>query len=272
VRQLAGGDGVGGTEQGPERAGTRSSAVLWTEFGALIGIFGAAVSVAAFVLPTGSIANKLLLAMLAVSLSALVWRGITLWWRGRMDLLFLLLTLSTFGLVVWYSALVVGQRNSTIDTLRVQDSGQSGGASRIPITSPPSPSPSSDPTWVAFRNGQNVTLADGQTIDFDTGSVGNANTVGLDVGLDERANQLWVPSERTRLALLDTSGMHTSSRCTAVPPSQWSNMIRGVYDLTTGRDICVVTSESRSAIITIDRVPDSIVNTLTFHYTVWERH
>jgi len=263
---------VNSTEQGPEGAGTRSSAKLWTEFGTLIGIFGAVVSVVAFVLPTGSMANKLLLAILAVSLSALVWRATTLWWRGRMDLLFLLLTVSTFGLVVWYSALVVGQHNSTIATLRVQDSGQPGGAPHGPITSTPGPPLSGDPTWVAFRNGQNVTLAGSQTIDFDTGSVGNANTVGIDMGLDERANQLWVPTEKTRLALLDTSGEHTSSRCTAVPPSQWSNMIRDVYDLAPDRDICVVTSESRNTIITIDRVPDSIVNTLTFNYTVWERH
>lgn len=260
------------TELEPDSASTRSSAKLWTEFGALIGIFGAAFSVAAFVLPTGSIAQKLLLAVLAVSLSALTWRGITLWWRGRIDPLFVLLTLVTFGLVVWYSALVVGERNSTIAALRVQVSGQPSGSTHPPSTSTPGTPPSGDPTWVEFRNGQNITLNDGQTIDFDTGSVGNAYTVGIDMGLDERANQLWVPTEKTRIALLNTAGNHTSSRCTAVPPTQWGNMIRGVYELTAGREICVVTSESRNAIITIDRVPDSIVTTLTIHYTVWERH
>lgn len=245
---------MGGARQQPS-AGGRSAARLWTEFGALIGIFGAAFSVAAFVRPTGSIAQKILLAVLMVSLSALVWRGITLWLHRRVDPLFVFLTVSTLGLVVWYSALVVGTTTG-------------GGR---PSRSAPQTSSLGNLGWMEVRSGQDFTLADGQTIDFDSGTVGDVNAAGIDMGLDERADQLWVPNETTRLALLDASGAHTADRCATLPPDQWENMIRGVYGLAVGRDICLATSERRNVIITLDRIPDSIVNTLTFHYTVWER-
>ncbi|GAB2998300.1 hypothetical protein GCM10027184_62270 [Saccharothrix stipae] len=82
------------------------------------GIFGAAFSVAAFLLPAGDLGRKLVLAVLLASLSALLWRGVVAFARGRLDPVFAALTAASLGLVTWYAVLAVGERDRQLDALR----------------------------------------------------------------------------------------------------------------------------------------------------------
>ncbi|GAA4670475.1 helix-turn-helix domain-containing protein [Phytohabitans rumicis] len=139
-------------------------------------------------------------------------------------------------------------------------------------TSPPLGGQGSE--WVKVNSGENVTLADEQAIDFETGTVGSWNdkNPGFDVGLTQRADRLVAPAQPASLALLDAPGEESADRCTTTPPDRWDSNIHGFHKVKAGANICVTTGERRCVMITVDRPPDSVVAVLTFHYTTWERH
>lgn len=151
-----------------------------------------------------------------------------------------------------------------------------GAASQTSLLRPPASTPGSG--WVRMGGAANVTLGEYQTFDLDKGTFGEydsswpgtGNLPGMDVSLSDYGRRLGAVRKPTMVALLDTSGTHDPNRCTA-RSTRFSDAIKNDAYSFTGRDICVAIDGERLAILTIDTGADPVRQSLTFHYTIWQR-
>jgi hypothetical protein len=147
-----------------------------------------------------------------------------------------------------------------------------------PLATTSAAAPAGGSGWVQIRQGANVTLVDFQAIDLDTGGTGEyditsggaGNRPGLDIGLSHGATRLSAVRHPAKLAILDRRGAATVDRC--ISATGWTFTIVNLPDaVAIGTDICVTTDTYAAAMITVDRPPNAVETTLTFHYTVWAR-
>ncbi|MET8229598.1 hypothetical protein ABZS77_02830 [Micromonospora sp. NPDC005298] len=124
------------------------------------------------------------------------------------------------------------------------------------------------PDWVQVRTGERLVLADGQTFDLDTGSVGGEDAPEGDLLLSQRADRLGA-REPGELAVVLPGLRHDVRRC--LDATNWDGTIDGFHDLRRGTELCVRTVVGACAMITIEEPPDVVTRVFTFRYTLWER-
>lgn len=135
------------------------------------------------------------------------------------------------------------------------------------------PADTTYPGWVLLHRERGVSLADAQVIDLETGDVGweNDGTTGNDLRLARAADRMITTPPLGRVKVLDSAGAENPERCATHGAEGWDGTIDGLKLLTPGRNICLSTTQSAYAILTVVRPPDDAVAVLSFHYSLWKR-
>ena len=143
---------------------------------------------------------------------------------------------------------------------------QGSGGGRAPETV--AASATAQPAREVFR-GKVPALLDTDGIDLDKGRVVGQVTTGVDVTPWGQGNHLVVKSG-AMLAMLAAPGSESYERCAAVPAKSKVTMVKGLYDMSAPRNLCVWTQEGRVAMLTLDETPSTRTGTIALHYVVWE--
>jgi len=104
-------------------------------------------------------------------------------------------------------------------------------------------------------------------IDLDTNNRADQEAPGVDISPAATSTHLNAMANRVTFTVLPAAGAEERQRC--VKAVDWMRQIPNIYDLTEGRNICVITDEGRFSMLTITKRATAATGTMNFHYTTW---
>lgn len=116
-------------------------------------------------------------------------------------------------------------------------------------------------------SGQIENLRGVEGIDLDTNTRADQEAPGVDISPAATATHLNAMANRVTFTVLPEPGPETRERC--VKAVDWMRQIPGIYDLTEGRNICVITDEGRFSMLTLTKRSSAASPVMNFHYTTW---
>jgi hypothetical protein len=123
------------------------------------------------------------------------------------------------------------------------------------------------PAVAVHASGQIDNLRGVEGIDLDTNGRADQEAPGVDISPAATATHLNAMANRVTFTVLPEHGAETRERC--VKAVDWMRQIPNIYDLTEGRNICVITDENRFSMLTITRRSSAASPIMNFHYTTW---
>jgi hypothetical protein len=104
-------------------------------------------------------------------------------------------------------------------------------------------------------------------IDLDTNNRADQEASGIDVSPAATATHLNAMANKVTFTVLPEPGAETRDRC--VKAVDWMRQIPNIYDLSEGRQICVITDENRFSMLTLTKRSSAASPTMNFRYTTW---
>lgn len=123
------------------------------------------------------------------------------------------------------------------------------------------------PTTPIHASGQVENLRGVEGIDLDTNGRADQEAPGVDISPAATATHLNAMANKVVFTVLPEPGTETRDRC--VKAVDWMRQIPNIYDLTEGRNICVITDEGRFSMLTITKRSSAATPVMNFHYTTW---
>lgn len=105
-------------------------------------------------------------------------------------------------------------------------------------------------------------------VDLDTGTRADQLAPGVDISPAATSTHLNAMANRVTFTVLPEPGAEARERC--VKAVDWMRQIPNLYDLTEGRQICVMTDENRFSMLTLTKRPSAASPVLNFRYTTWK--
>jgi hypothetical protein len=124
------------------------------------------------------------------------------------------------------------------------------------------------PVDTVHASGQVDDLRGVEGLDLDTGTRADQLAPGVDISPAATATHLNAMANRVTFTVLPEPGAETRERC--VKAVDWMRQIPGLYDLTEGRQICVMTDENRFSMLTLTKRSSAASPVLNFRYTTWQ--
>lgn len=251
---------------------------FWAKISALLTIFGTAFAVATYVIPVGTIVQRIALSALITSVAALTYSGIEAIFSSKrtLDSMFAFLAVVILGFAALYAALLVKERDATIAGLEQSRAPNLGPAQLSPTakelytTTTSSPAPINEDDRAAetdalpeFGPSFQEVLSSGP-VRLRVGEYGlllkgwySSNGRGGDLGGDGSdvvsAEAGTTGREGTRLALVEPGSPTTFEACrdvtSWVTSLTWRQVRRGTF-------VCLGTPERRRGIMRINEIPD----------------
>ncbi len=133
---------------------------------------------------------------------------------------------------------------------------------------PPVPlSGSTVPVALIHASGQVQNLRGVEGIDLDTNNRADQDAPGVDISFAATSTHLNAMANRVTFTVLPEAGAEERQRC--VTAVDWMRQIPNIYDLTEGRNICVITDEGRFSMLTITKRASAATGTIDLRYTTW---
>lgn len=253
---------------------------FWAKISALLTIFGTAFAVATYVIPVGTIVQRIALSALIASVAALTYSGIEAIFSSKrtLDPMFAFLAVVTLGFAALYAALLAKERDATIAGLEQSRAPNLGPAQPSPTakelytTTTSSPAPINEDDRAAETDAlpefgpssQEVAVLSSGPVRLSVGEYGlllkgwySSNGRGGDLG-GEGSDVVFAEvgitgREGTRLALVEPGSPTTFEACrdvtSWVPSLTWRQVRCGTF-------VCLGTPERRRGIMRINEMPD----------------
>jgi Helix-turn-helix domain len=124
-----------------------------------------------------------------------------------------------------------------------------------------------DPGPVVHASGTVDDLRGVEGVDLDTNARADQEAPGVDISPAATATHLNAMANKVVFTVLPEPGTETRDRC--VRAVDWMRQIPNIYELTEGRQICVITDEGRYSMLTLTKRSSAASPTMNFRYTTW---
>jgi hypothetical protein len=124
-----------------------------------------------------------------------------------------------------------------------------------------------NPAVPVHASGTVADLRGVEGIDLDTNARADQEASGVDISPAATATHLNAMANKVVFTVLPEPGAETRERC--VKAVDWMRQIPNIYDLTEGRQICVMTDEGRFSMMTLTKRSSAASPVMNFRYITW---
>lgn len=118
----------------------------------------------------------------------------------------------------------------------------------------------------------NIALAPTDGLDLDADKRGFQDDPGIDVSPSENGSQIYgMLNGKPKLAVVTSPNATSPDLCETVAADAWQTPLPGLYGMSVGDRICVLTDRGNYGVLTLRTVPSAGAVDLDVDYIAWAR-